>query len=349
MAQSITITMTASGSDHISIATYSATTSPSSSIIPSTGISRSSLNSGIQFLIDNDSVSSVTFEVDSGSTCAGQTSTVSWVNPSPTPTPTISVTPTPTETPASASVSPTPTNTPTNTPTETPPTTPGISPTPTATPTTTPIVWYSFDGTDIFGDSATTCYAPKSRTYFHTSQSYAGPLVELYNTASFSEPATSSLGGYVKSGSVVFNIGDNGVLGSSGSCVAGLSLQQFYRSAGQTEVGYLCSSSYVINDPTYAYLPSGFDLTDLGTRVVYDSTGSAGNTNPVNFVKVSDTTASQMSGGTLYYAIATGSNTFETTDVGEQYYTISVYSGSNSVATLTNVLTCDSGGGGPIP
>ena len=342
MAQYVQITMTSSGSDHISITTYNATAS-SGTIFPSESISRSNLNSGIEFVLSSDTVNSVTFAVESGTTCAGQTSTVSWTNPTPTPTPAVTNTPTPTATN---------TGTPTATPSATVTASPGLSatatPTPTLTPTTTPVTWYSFLGTEIQGDTYGACAASDTRTYFHTSQSFAGPLVELYNTASFLQPATSSLGGYIVSESVLFNIGDNGVLGSSGSCVAGQKLTKFFRSAGKTNVGDLCSASYAINDPTYVYLPNSWSETDINGRVVYDSTGSGGNTDPDNFVKVSETAASIASGGNLWYAISTV-NTYETTDVGETFNTIKIYSGSNSVAEISNTLDCDSGGAGPIP
>ena len=345
MAQYITVTMTDSGSDHINITTYNATASVGG-IYPSESISRSDLNSGIQFHVFSDSATSITLAVEGGTTCAGQTSTVTWTNPTPTPTPTISETPTLTPTPTETPPGPTPS--PTISVTGTPGASPTATPTPTLTPTTTPVVWYEFAGTDIYGDHYSACAAPKGRTYYHTSQSFAGPLVELYNTASFSQPATSSAGGWIVSGSVLFTIGNNGVLGTSGSCVGGQTLQKFYRSAGKTNVGLLCSASYLINDPTYAYLPSSWSETDINGRVVYDSTGSGGNTNPANFVKVSETAASIGSGGYLWYAISTGSG-HETTDEGMTFNTIKIYSGSNSTAEISNTLDCDGGGGGPIP
>lgn len=328
--------MTASGSSHNGSTTYSATAS-FGSVTPSSNISAFSLQgTGSAFTVD-DGVNSITFTPDG--VCNATTASATWtpVSPSPSASP-------PSSSPAAPSATP-------------PSSSPAPGSSPTVTPSITPsnsVVWYGFTGSVVVGDNYSACDTPNNVIYYNTTASYATGLMNVYLSKNFSDPATGS--GWIRTGSFAKSIGGGVLASASSSCAAFTqTLTKFYRSAGKTTPAGLCSASYLINDPTYAYLDSSWSITDLSGRVVYDSTGSAGNTNPNNFVKVSETTASILSGGYLYYAVAKV-NTGETQD-GNTYNTIEIYSGSNSQATFSNQIDCGlsgsntgSGGGlGDIP
>lgn len=325
MSQDVTITLITSGSGHTGSTTYTATANLGS-ITPGTA-TNAELIAGKTFTLDSDSATSITITPSNGACSGSVPATHTWsVAASPTPTPTTSVN----------VVTPTPTVT--------------ITPTPSITPSVGGPTWYSFQASDANGDPGSVCNMATSTTYYNLTASYATGLMKLYNSQNLADPNTGT--GYIKSGSKYIAIGAGTLASLHSECSAiSETLQVFYRSApsaGTEAVGDLCSSSYNVTTPTWAYLSTPFGVATIqsGNKTIYSSTGSSGNTDPANFTTLSSTIVGSGT-QTRYWAISTTSG--GTTDDGTSWSTMQVTNtDTNSYASSGATVDCSdpSGEGG---
>jgi len=324
MSQDVTITLSTSGSGHTSSTTYTATANLGS-ITPGTA-TNAELVAGKTFTLDSDSATSITITPSNGACSGSVPATHTWsVAASPTPTPSTSV----------SVVTPTPTAT--------------ITPTPSTSPPEGGPTWYSFQASDVNGDPGSVCDMATTTTYYNLTASYATGLMKLYNSQNLADPNTDT--GYIKSGSKYISIGAGTLASFQPECSAITeTLQVFYRSApsaGTEAAGDLCSSSYNVTTPTWAYLPTPFNEATIqaGNKTIYSATGSSG---PSSHTKLSSTIIGSGT-QTRYWAISTTSG--GTTDDGTSWRTIQVTNTDiNSYASSGANLDCsDPGGEGPIP
>jgi hypothetical protein len=190
-----------------------------------------------------------------------------------------------------------------------------------------------------------------STTYYNLTASYATGLMKLYNSKNLADPNQET--GYIKSGSKYISIGFGTLSSIQVECSSQSdTIQQFYiggPAVGATTTEGLCSASYSMETPAWAYLPTPFTTSDIqnSNRTVYSDTGSASNTDPANFIKLSEEIVGS---GTItrYWAISAAyPGLGSTTDDGTTWSTIQITNTDpNSYASSAASIDCDGGGGG---